>query len=73
MKLTDFNIPELNFGIRKNNKRFNKGLQTEMFDFKLKDYKCRVSGQIFKTKLQHKLKCKYRYCKSGWEFTKTFL
>ena len=66
--LTDFGIPELNKGVEKNNRRFNKGLQTEMMDFSPRPHQCSVSGEMFKTKLQHKLHCRYRYCKSGWVF-----
>lgn len=66
--LTEFGIPELNKGIEKNNKRFNKGLQTEMPDFLLKPFQCPVSAEMFETKLYHKLNCKYKYCKKGWSF-----
>lgn len=66
--LTDFNIPDLYVKMEKNKKKFNKGLQTEMVDFNKKKFICPISFESFENKLQHKLKCRYKYCKSGWVF-----
>lgn len=66
--LNHFKIPDLNLGMGKNIRKFNKGKQLEIIDFLPDEYQCAISGELFENKISHDLICIYKYCKGEWIF-----
>ena len=45
-------------------------MQYRIDDFPLQKYWCPIKREWFKDSFAHQRQCIYKYCKSGWLFTK---
>lgn len=64
--LTDFGVTNLGF-VDSPKFKIKNDIQCNLTNFNV-GYHCKIDGYLWQNNIIHDVKCRYKYCKDGWDW-----